>query len=381
MPRTEPGKTLEAGFGTAIITPPTPVQLAGFIDDQPATDVHDDLEVRALFLRGEHGSVCLLVCDLLGLSPRFANPVRDAVATALELDRAAVLTSCIHTHAGPSTIQGGHLLGWITPDGYLETLVERGVAAALSARAAAAPASLRAGRWPLPPGLSRNRRGLPYDPTFAVVDVIGAGDARIGTIANVSIHPVALGPECLAVSSDWVGSFRTALERRAGGSAILLSGAIGDVNPCHVHRQDNDCDGDGFAEAEQLGNDVAECVDGVLGETDPVAADGPEVVRHRVIDVTLGSTLLTAGREGRTVPIELVEWTIGPVRLVSIPGEAFHALGRAIEARATPGTHVLLAGLAPEWHGYLPSPFGDGYEESTSYGRDAVATIAAALTS
>ena len=108
--------------------------------------------------------------------------------------------------------------------------------------------------------------------------------------------------------------------------------------------------------------------------------DGPSVVRHRVVDVTLGSTLLTAGREGRTVPIELVEWAFGPVRLVSVPGEAFHALGRAIEDRAPDGSHVLIAGLAPEWHGYLPSPFRAGYEESTSYGRDAVAAIADALT-
>jgi hypothetical protein len=372
--------SLEAGFGAAIITPPTPVQLAGFIDDQPATEVHDDLEVRALFLRGEHGSVCLLVCDLLGLSPRFANPVRDAVAAALELDRPAVLTSCIHTHAGPSTLEGAHLLGWITPEGYLDTLVERCVAAALAARDATTSATLRAGRWPLPEGLSINRRGLPYQPTFAVVDVIGSDGGRIGTVANVSIHPVALGPECLAVSSDWVGPFRTELERRAGGKAILLSGAIGDVNPCHVHRQDNDCGDDGFAEAEQLGNDVAEGVDSVLSEAEPVAVDGPSVTRHRVVDVTLGSTLLTAGREGRTVPVELVEWSIGPVRLMSIPGEAFHALGRAIEDRAPDGTHVLLAGLAPEWHGYLPSPFRDGYEEATSYGRDAVAAIADALT-
>jgi neutral ceramidase len=370
---------LEAGFGSAIITPPTPVQLAGFIDDQPATEVHDDLEVRALFLRGDHGGVCLLVCDLLGLSPRFANPVRDAVARALDLPRAAVLTSCIHTHAGPSTLEGGHLLGWITPDGYREALVERCVEAALASRAAAEPATLRAGRWPLPAGLSINRRRLPYDPTFAVVDVLGLGGSRIGTVANISIHPVALGPECLAVSSDWVGPFRTELERRVGGTALLLSGAIGDVNPCHVHRQDNECGGDGFAEAEQLGRDVAQRVDAVLPEAEPVATEGPSVVRHRVIDVTLGSTLLTLGREGRTVPIELVEWAIGPVRLVSIPGEAFHALGRAIEDRAGDGSLVLLAGLSPEWHGYLPSPFGDGYEESTSYGRDAVHMIADAL--
>jgi neutral ceramidase len=372
---------LEAGFGAAIITPPTPVQLAGFIEDQPATEVHDDLEVRALFLNGEHGGVCLLVCDLLGLSPRFANPVRDAVAAALDIPRAAVLTSCIHTHAGPSTIEGAHLLGWITPDGYAETLVERCVAAALESRAAAVPATLRAGRWPLPAGLSINRRGLPYDPTFAVVDIIAPGGARIGTVANVAIHPVALGPDCRAVSSDWVGPFRTELERRAGGTTIMMSGAIGDVNPCHVHRQDNDCGGNGFAEAEQLGRDVAAGVDAVLREAESLPVDGPKVVRHRVIDVTLGATPLTTGREGRTVPIELVEWTIGPVRLVSIPGEAFHALGRAIEHRVGDATLVLLAGLAPEWHGYLPSPFGDGYEEGTSYGAGAVAAIADALTS
>jgi len=370
----------EAGFGKAIITPPTPVQLAGFIDDQLATEVHDDIEVRALFMRGEYGGVCLLVCDLLGLSPKFADPVRDAVAADLDLDRAAVLTACVHNHAGPSTLEGSHVLGWVTPTGYRQTLVQRCVTAARSAYAAAVPATLRAGRWPLPQGLSVNRRGLPYDPTFAVVDVIADGGTRIGTVANVAIHPVALGPECLAVSSDWIGPFRAELERRAGGTSLLLSGALGDVNPCHVHRQNNSCDADGFAEAAQLGTDVAHAVDTMLGNTDPVAADGPSVVRHRVLDVTLGSTLLTAGREGHVVPIELIEWAIGPIRLVTVPGEAFHALGRAIEQRAPAGTHLLLAGLAPEWHGYLPSPFTDGYEESTSYGASAVAAITEALT-
>ena len=93
--------------------------------------------------------------------------------------------------------------------------------------------------------------------------------------------------------------------------------------------------------------------------------------------MTTGETLLTSGRAGQPVSIELVEWGIGPVRLVSVPGEAFHALGRAIEARAP---HVLVAGLSPEWHGYLPMPFTDGYEESMSCGREAVAAIARALT-
>jgi hypothetical protein len=357
------------------------VQLAGFIEDQPATEVHDDLEVRALFISGGHGAVCLLVCDLLGLSPEFARPIREAVAAALGLELGAVLTSCVHTHAGPSTLAGSDRLGWVTPEGYRDLLVARCVAAARAAASGAVPAGLRAGRWPLPDGLSVNRRGLPYQPTFAVLDAIAFDGTRIGTLANIAIHPVALGPECLAVSSDWVGPFRTALEERVGGAAMLLSGALGDVNPHHVHRQNNDCARDGFAEAAELGHDVAEGVDAVLREAEPIDTTGPTVERHRTVDVTLGSTLLTGGREGRIVPIELVEWSIGPLRLVSIPGEGFHALGRAIEERAGgDGAHVLVAGLAPEWHGYLPVPFRDGYEESMSYGSEAVVAIAHALT-
>jgi len=371
--------TIEVGFGSAVITPPTPVQLAGFIEDQPATEVHDDLEVRAMFVRGAPGAVCLLVCDLLGMSPGFARPVRTAVAEALGLEPGAVLTSCVHTHAGPSAIAGSDALGWVTPEGYRDLLIERCLAAAQSAAAGVTPATLHAGRWPLPNGLSINRRGLPYHPTFAVLDAIAPDGTRVGTLANIAIHPVALGPECLAVSSDWVGPFRTALQQRAGGTAVLLPGALGDVNPHHVHRQGNDCTHDGFAEAEQLGRDVAEGVDAVLREAEPVDATGPTVERHRTIEVELGSTLLTGGREGQRIPIELVEWSIGPVRLVSVPGEAFHDLGRSIETRHG-DSHVLLAGLAPEWHGYLPSPFTDGYEESMSYGRDAVAAIATALT-
>ena len=154
------------------------------------------------------------------------------------------------------------------------------------------------------------------------------------------------------------------------------------MNPCHVHRQDNDCGGDGFAEAEQLGTRRrARASTRCCGETEPVAVDGPEVVRHRVIDVTLGSTLLTAGREGRVGPgrARRVDDRPGAARLD--PGRGIpRARPRDRRPRAPTARHVLLAGLAPEWHGYLPSPFRDGYEESTSYGRDAVAAIADALT-
>ena len=385
MPKEERNSTvrpvgaLRVGFGTATITPPTPVRLAGFAEIQEATEVHDDLTARAVLLDSSSGTVCLVVCDLMGMSPEFANPARRAVAAQLGVDPSAVLLSSTHTHAAPSTMAGTDALGWHVPEGYGDTVVAGCVAAATAARSASDDAELRYGRWSLPDGLSINRRGYPYDPWFSALDVVREGsDERIGTLANLAIHPVALGPECLAVSADWVHPFRQALERRADGTAVLLSGALGDVNPRHVHRQGNDCRRDGFEEAEELGTEVAEAVDGVLARAERLADAGVRVVAARDLEVPIGGTALARGRRGDTMRVELVEWGIGPIRLVSIPGEAFQAFGRQVEGARN--DKVLLAGLSPLWQGYYPVPFVDGgYEERTSYGPRAVQAVLDAL--
>lgn len=367
---------MRVGFGTAVITPAVPVQLAGFGDRHaPATSVHDELEARAVFLSDGETALCLVVCDLLGMSAAFADPIRAAVGAALGLDRAAVLTACTHTHAGPSAISGGERLGWPTPEGYADLLVERCVAAATAARDGAESAALHYHRAPLPAGLSINRRGLPYDPSFAVLDARRRDGTRVGAVANIAIHPVALGPGCLAVSTDWVGPFREAVEKGGGGVAVLLSGALGDVNP---RPHDHPAETGDFAEAAELGRAVAAAALDALGSAAP-CGDGLRVLSSRVIDAPTGATALTMllGVTG-PVAVELVEWQLGDVRLVSVPGEAFCAFGRAVED-ARPGP-VLLAGLSPVWQGYLPQPFGEGYEEGVSLGEPAVLAILNALT-
>ncbi len=369
-----------AGFGRALITPETPVMLAGFgARHEQASSVHDDLEVRTLYLaEGDGGTaVCLVVCDLLGMSASFATPIRDHVAADLGLPVEAVLTASTHTHSGPSCIAGSEAIGWPTPPGYRDVLVAACRAAASAARQAAAPATLAYRRAPLPGDLSINRRGLPYAPWMAMLDVTSEAGRRIGTLANLAIHPVALGPECLAVSADWVNPFRTSLEAMLGGSALMLSGALGDVNPRHVHRQDNDCGADGFAEAEELGRELAQAVAGEV--TAAKRVDGTlEVLRCEALDGPVGGTLLAQMAGAERMPVELVEWSLGGPRVVSVPGEAFHAFGKAVEAaRDVP---ILLAGLAPVWLGYLPVPFGQGYEESMSYGEPFVTTVLSALT-
>jgi hypothetical protein len=327
-----------------------------------------------VFLVNERASLCLVVCDLLGMSPDVALEVRRAVGAALELPLERVLTACTHTHTGPSVLRGSERLGWPTPPSYEQTLVAGCVAAARAAAAAAEPASLFHTRRPLPPQVSMNRRGLPYDPTFAVLDARRDDGSRVGSLANVGIHPVALGAHCLAVSTDWVGPFRTAVEAATGGGAALLQGALGDVNPTEPHHHDEH---GGYAHAAEIGAGVAATVLEAIDAAEPVTGLVGAAV-SRTIHVPLGPTPLVAlmGLTGE-MAVELVEWELGSVRLVSVPGEAFHAFGRGLEAAR--GRDVLLAGLAPAWQGYLPMPFGDGYEETVSYGADAVAAIFDAL--
>ena len=363
-----------AGVGARVITPDLPVALAGFSGRAgPAREVIDDLEVRALWL-GSESALCLLIFDLLGMSSSFATPIRAAVAEALDLTVEQVLTSCIHTHAGPNCIDGGEALGWPTPEGYRDMLVKASVDAAAAARSGAEVAELSYTRQPLPAGLSHNRRENPYDPSFAVVDIRSGAD-RIATLANVGVHPVAIGREIDAVSTDWVGPFRRAVEASCGGRALLLQGALGDVNPAHHPAAHEGVEGS-IEHAEETATGIAAAVSDALSKTSALGED-IRVTRHRRIDVPAAGLLAAIAGVGDSLPVELIEWQVGDARLISVPGEAFHALGKAIEA--TRNDPVLLAGLAPVWQGYLPEPFGDGYEETVSFGGAAVSAIRDAL--
>lgn len=362
---------MKAGFGTAEITPAPPVWLAGFgARTKAAEEVAEPLEARALYLDDGDTKLCLIVCDLLGMSHDISRPIREHVASALSLGMEHVMIACTHTHHGPSAMAGTDRLGWPTPDGYIALLRDGCVESAEHARDNATDARLRFGRFPLPDGFGFNRRGSAYDsPTFSILRLDPGG-----VVANIGIHPVLLGPEWYAVSTDWVASFRTELECEAGGTAIELTGALGDINPVPRAGDMGDNSYEPWATLDEtvaFGKRLGQAVIARLDETEPL--DGPlRIVRHETIDAPVGGTGLAALTGEASMPVEFLEWSVGDVRVVSLPGEAFHALGREVSRGRN--DRALLAGLAP-WHGYLPVPWGDGYEEGVSFGPDFVAAI------
>ncbi len=371
---------MQAGFGQAVITPDLPVVLAGFGGSdrkRPVTEVHDDLEVHAVVLSHAGTTVCLLVLDLLMLGPDFASPVRAAVARSLGIPVSQVLTSCVHTHSGPAASAMLKRAGWPVLQGFLDAVMAGCVQAAADARAALAPATLSYAREPLPDGLGRNRRDLPYNPSLGVLAFRGPEGSLIGTVGNVGIHPVALGPTCRAVSSDWIGPYRAALRESTGAPAVLLMGAMGDVDP-HGFSHDRLTEGGDWDLAHRIGTGVAQAVDDVLSRTSELP-DSLVVLPPRALGPRAGLSLMTLlGRQvGRRLDVELHEWSVGGIRLVSLPGEAFDALGRSVLTSRE--DRALLAAISPVWQGYLPVPFRSGYEEKMSGGKRFVATVADAL--
>ncbi len=57
------------------------------------------------------------------------------------------------------------------------------------------------------------------------------------------------------------------------------------------------------------------------------------------------------------------------------------ALRAGFAVASAHGDRLLFAGLAPDWHGYFPVPYTEGYEEGLSLGPEAVRMIADALAS
>ena len=358
---------VQIGFARAVITPPLPVALSGYgARVGIATEVHDDLEVRVMAVAdGDHVMV-LLSLDLMAMSRDWADAVRDAVAASLAIaDRAAVLTTTVHTHAAPSTITGTDALGWVVPHEWRPTLVATCVDAAQRARAMVRPVTLKYSQREVPPTLAYNRRGFADRAMIAVLDVVDSvSGERVGTVVNAGVHPTVTGPKNLQVSSDYVGELRRRVEAAFGGIALFVQGAQGDINPV-LGEQSLDPDTT-FTAVAAVGAGFAALVGEMLADAEPVSGE-TGVHRSYLATVQADGSAMSAITRSASVHAELVEWRVGGMRIVTIPGEAFAKIGQAAFRSST--MPLMLAGFCPHWLGYLPDPFdASGYEESLSYG-------------
>lgn len=369
--------TLRIGAGIGDITPAVPVALAGFgARTELADHITDPLEVRAIVVDDGTTIICLLSFDSLGLADEVADIIAARVSDAIGIAPDKVLATATHTHAAPCAMPLGAALGWPIPDGYIEQLAGAAAAAASAAVAARALAHWRWSEVELSPEFGHDRR-LGTNPLLHAyrVRAVGVDGSTVATIVNIGIHPVVLGPAWRGVATDFVGPLRSTIDARLGGTSLVLQHGLGNINPLA---------GPAALEAVHAGNPLETAItlgrnigNAVSAANDTPLEEGPVHLSWETVTVTAQDTVLaTLLPEPRSVP--LVRGNLGGVPLIGVPGEPFASVNAALRADGRP---LLVASLAPSWHGYIPMPFTQGYEESVSLGAEAVGTILARIQS
>jgi hypothetical protein len=258
-----------AGAAKRIITPDLskgPVYLAGFDHNRVATKVHDDLYARCIALAADR---ILVVCgvDSIGLFIEDVQKIRDSAAEKME-QPVDIIVAALHDHEAPDTMG----LWGPAPDKtgideeYNLFVIDRTAEAA-----AEAVKSLKPATWKTASVKTSELDGFINDDrpprvTDAELVVLSAVDRRgrtIATLVNWANHPETLGSRNTEVTADYPGYFYSQLEKRIGGIAVLVNGAIGGMqSPLGAEIRDpathKPAPEESFRKAEILGRRVAD---------------------------------------------------------------------------------------------------------------------------
>jgi len=219
---------LNAGFGSADITPENPTPLAGFGKARTACHegIHDRISANCVFFRNGSESVAVLSCEVIGLRAELCNRIRERLPAPLGLAPERLVVTGTHTHGAP-----------ILRGEYLDFFLRRAAEAVVAAHADLRPALLKSGIGRHSEWMGFNRRHL--ETGFLPVDreapflTVGEKDGRLrGVVFNYSCHPSILGPDNLLVTADWPAHTAAALRGTLGKDlhVVFLQGTSGDIN-------------------------------------------------------------------------------------------------------------------------------------------------------
>lgn len=414
--------TISAGACAVDITAPIGITMGGYGARQGvSTGIHDPLHVRGVVLSDGETTLAVAICDLVGVGPDIVEAARGLIEQETGIPAANVLVGATHTHSGPAGLRIG------TVDADVVKVTGRKVAGAVkAAHANLQPVILKFGTAEVTT-VGQNRRH-PEGPTETTARVLLAapegGGPPVATLVNYACHATVLEYDNLLYSADFPGAAARFVERELGGTAVYVQGACGDVNPVWMRHDFTEVERVGGivgAAAVRVAHELRPVGEGQWGvnlswseetpkenpgvrlaaaplgvareavelprrvlrepaviakEIDALEADvakvgddveGRRALRPRLNQLRMESVFARRDRAepGQTEAAEVQAFRLSPeCVLVSLPGEFFVEVGRDIERRCG-FPHVLLAGYANDYLGYVPTaaefPNG-GYE-------------------
>jgi hypothetical protein len=204
--------------------------------------VADPVSARAMVVSNGRRTIAVEVVDQEGLFDVYQQRIRAKVrADGYHLD--GIFISATHDESAPDSLglSGVTQTTSSVNDYWVRFMIDRSAQAIERAYVARRPATIRYTEVLEPANVRQCWSSYPFvdDQHMPVLEAVGRHGRAIATLASVSQHAETLGfnggRESGWISSDWVGFFRASLERRLGGVAIEMAGAVGSVESPEVY--------------------------------------------------------------------------------------------------------------------------------------------------
>ena len=381
------GAPLLAAAASADVTPRPAegVFLAGFAPNRRALGVLHPLEAGVLAFQVGDQRLALVTVDSIGLGRDIVQRIRQAV-TAKPAPH--VLVSSTHSHATPDTmgIWGPALLGLVpyktgVDPAYVDLLVGQVAAAIDQAVAALAPVVLKAARFQVPTRWTRNDRGptAARDDDAVALAVDSVDGLRVATVLNYASHPETLWDKNRYVSPDYPGAFRRRLREVEPGVPLFFQADLGGMLTANTPQKPDQQARRAFV--DEMGTALADLARDAVAGAPPIDVDRL-VVHHTEVAIPVDNWrfrlmhrlgLLARASMGPEITTELNLVEMGPLRVLTWPGEALPEVGRRVKDQHLDGEFKMWLGLGCDEMGYIlePEMFGlklYAYEKTMSMG-------------
>jgi hypothetical protein len=356
--------TLRAGAARIEITPPegAALRLAGYSTRVKGFEkINDPLYVRAVVLDDGSKRAAIVTVDLLSISHPLWERVSGLIAAETAIPAGHILLTATHTHSAPSPTAPGNAA-------YMETVVQKFVAAVREAQSRLQPARVGAGAGRANINMNRRARTAdggfmlgrnpdgPSDKTLAVVKIEAPDGTPIAIFMNYGVHGTVQGNQNLNVSGDLPGATSLYVERALGGKAVAqwTSGAAGDQNPIYRRAPNYN---EVLALGRILGDETLRVVAGMK-----MSDKGSLYASQKVIQCPGHKSHRAHGPDGSDrytfedappTEIRLSLLKINYIALAGVSGEVLTMIGQRLK-KESPLAHTIVVTHTNGASGYIP---------------------------
>jgi neutral ceramidase len=387
--------------------------------DAGCTSIETPLLADACYMEQDHCRLVWITLDLCAVEEAWSEPLRHRISESLDLPYDNIVISASHTHFGPATgkpVNEAHRQWqhWFV-DELLRIAVEaaRNVQPATISTAVSDISTIAFNRRPLRADgtccttytLPPSEEGLqfrPIDPHQTLIRFNNENGQPILMLVSTPMHAVVGGKDAFAISPDYPGHLRDALQRIYNVPILFAAGTAGNVVPFKRGEGMRTLIGNFLAGAAMQAAEISAPSSGRLGmmrqqfmvptaerlsldimsqrereafgELEACKASGDTwlIARTQQTWERAAALLRTTQRlgPGNSRPLDISVLGLGDLGIVFLPGEVFAETGLYIKSRS-PFPVTLVVTLTNQQTGYLATRnaiWEGGYEAiSTSY--------------